>query len=204
RQVYPRHMAADAQSIAPLDIATAVNDLMAEHGKMPIASDMGDCFFTAMDIENTALVAPGYYATMGFGVPAGLGVQAATGQRPLILVGDGAFQMTGMELGNCKRYGWDPIVLLINNASWEMLRTFQPESAFNDLGQWGYAEMAMGMGGDGVRVSTRAELKAALDQAMARRGRFQLIEITIPRGVLSPTLQRFVAGVKRLNAPGAK
>jgi indolepyruvate decarboxylase len=200
RPVYPHGLAADAKSIAPTDIAAAVNDLMAEHGKLPIASDMGDCLFTAMEIEHTALVAPGYYATMGYGVPAGLGLQAATGQRPLILVGDGAFQMTGWELGNCRRYGWDPIVLLFNNASWEMLRTFQPESGFNDLGHWGFAEMAAGMGGDGVRVGTRAELKAALDRAMATRGRFQLIEVTIPRGVLSATLQRFVAGVKRLSA----
>ena len=197
---YPHGMVADSASITPTDIATAVNDLMAAHGKMPIASDMGDCLFTAMEIEHTALVAPGYYATMGYGVPAGLGLQAATGQRPLILVGDGAFQMTGWELGNCRRYGWDPIVLLFNNASWEMLRTFQPESGFNDLGHWGFAEMAAGMGGDGVRVGTRAELKAALDKAVATRGRFQLIEVTLPRGVLSATLQRFVAGVKRLSA----
>jgi indolepyruvate decarboxylase len=200
RQVFPSGLIADSASITPTDIATAVNDLMIEHGKMPIASDMGDCLFTAMEIEHTALVAPGYYATMGFGVPAGLGLQAATGLRPLILVGDGAFQMTGWELGNCKRYGWDPIVLLFNNASWEMLRTFQPESSFNDLGHWGFAEMATGMGGDGVRVNTRAELKAALDQAVRTRGRFQLVDITIPRGVLSDTLTRFVAGVKRLNA----
>ena len=200
RQTFAYGMQADDQSITPTDIATAVNDLMAEHGKMPIASDMGDCLFTAMEIEHTALVAPGYYATMGFGVPAGLGLQAATGQRPLILVGDGAFQMTGWELGNCKRYGWDPIVLVFNNASWEMLRTFQPESTFNDLGHWGFAEMASGLGGDGVRVGTRGELKAALNKAVATRGRFQLIEITIPRGVLSNTLARFVAGVKRLNS----
>ncbi len=200
RQSFAHGLPADANAIAPTDIATAVNDLMAAHGKMPIASDMGDCLFTAMEIEHTALLAPGYYATMGFGVPAGLGLQAATGQRPLILVGDGAFQMTGWELGNCQRYGWDPIVLLFNNASWEMLRTFQPESSFNDLGHWGFAEMAAGMGGDGVRVNTRGELKAALDKAMATRGRFQLIDITIGRGVLSDTLARFVAGVKRLNA----
>ena len=199
-QSFPYGLVADAASITPSDIARAVNDLMAAHGKMPIASDMGDCLFTAMEIEHTDLVAPGYYATMGFGVPAGLGLQAATGQRPLILVGDGAFQMTGWELGNCKRYGWDPIVLLFNNASWEMLRTFQPESSFNDLGHWGFAEMAAGMGGDGVRVNTRRELKAALDKAMATRGRFQLIDITIPRGVLSETLARFVAGVKRLSS----
>lgn len=200
RQIFPYGLIADAATISPTDIATAVNDLMLAHGKMPIASDMGDCMFTAMEIENTALLAPGYYATMGFGVPAGLGVQAATGQRPLILVGDGAFQMTGWELGNCKRYGWDPIVLVFNNSSWEMLRTFQPESSFHDIGHWGFAEMAAGMGGDGVRVTTRAELKAALDQALRTRGRFQLIDITLPRGVLSDTLTRFVAGVKRLNA----
>jgi len=200
RHTFPHGLVADAARITPTDIATAVNDLMAEHGKLPIASDMGDCLFTAMDIEHTALIAPGYYATMGYGVPAGLGLQAATGERPLILVGDGAFQMTGWELGNCRRYGWDPIVVLFNNASWEMLRTFQPESAFNDLDRWGFAEMAAGMGGDGVRVNTRAELKAALDKAVATRGRFQLIDITIARGVLSDTLSRFVAGVKRLNA----
>jgi len=200
-QHFPTGLSADDQPIAPTDVAVAVNDLMARHGRLPIASDVGDCLFTAMEIKHTALVAPGYYATMGFGVPAGLGLQAATGERPLILVGDGAFQMTGWELGNCRRYGWDPIVLLFNNASWEMLRTFQPESGFNDLGHWGFAEMAAGMGGDGVRVRTRGELKAALDHALATRGRFQLIDIQIPPGVLSSTLQRFVAGVKRLNAP---
>ena len=203
RPAFPHGLLADEATIAPADIACAVNDLMAAHGKLPIASDMGDCLFTAMDIEHTALVAPGYYATMGFGVPAGLGVQAATGQRPLILVGDGAFQMTGWELGNCRRYGWDPIVLLFNNASWEMLRTFQPESGFNDLDDWGFAQMAAGMGGDGVRVRTRAELKSALDKAIATRGRFQLIEVMIPRGVLSESLSRFVNAVKRLNAAKA-
>ncbi|MDD5030637.1 MAG: indolepyruvate/phenylpyruvate decarboxylase [Rhodoferax sp.] len=199
-QHFPTGLPADQQSITPTDIATAVNDLMVRHGKMPIASDMGDCLFTAMEINHTALVAPGYYATMGFGVPAGLGLQAATGERPLILVGDGAFQMTGWELGNCRRYGWDPIVIVFNNASWEMLRTFQPESGFNDLDHWGFAEIASGLGGDGVRVGTRAELHTALEHAVATRGKFQLIEVTIPRGVLSSTLQRFVAGVKRLNA----
>ncbi|MES2951890.1 MAG: indolepyruvate/phenylpyruvate decarboxylase [Pseudomonadota bacterium] len=200
RQDFPRGLVADGASIAPLDIATAVNDLMAEHGRMPIASDVGDCLFTAMDINHTALVAPGYYASMGFGVPAGLGLQAETGQRPLILLGDGAFQMTGWELGNCRRYGWDPIVLVFNNARWEMLHTFQPESKFTDLDEWGFAAMAPSMGGAGVRVHTRADLKAALDHAIATRGQFQLIEIMIPRGVLSQSLQRFVAGVKRLNA----
>ena len=194
--IYPGNMPADDQPIAPSDIAAAVNDLFARTGALPIAADMGDCLFTAMEIRDTNLVAPGYYAGMGYGVPAGLGACVAAGERPLILVGDGAFQMTGFELGNCRRYGWDPIVIVFNNASWEMLRVFQPESAFNNLDDWRFAELAGPLGGDGVRVSTRRELAAALARAHATRGRFQLIEVMLPRGQTSDTLARFVAGFK--------
>lgn len=197
---YPRGLKANADLITPNAIATAVNDLFDRVGRMPIASDMGDCLFTALDIENTELVAPGYYATMGFGVPAGLGVQAATGKRPLIMVGDGAFQMTGWELLNCRRYGWNPIVLLFNNASWEMLRAFQPESKFNNLDDIHYADLAVGLGGKGHRVRTARELVRALDAAVRDDGDFHLIEIMLARGVLSRTLQRYVDGIKRMRA----
>ena len=191
---YQRGMPADEKPVMPSDIATAVNDLFDRHGVMPMTSDIGDCLFTAMEIENTALAAPGYYAGMGFGVPAGFGVAAATGRRPLILVGDGAFQMTGWEIGNCRRYGLDPIVILFNNKSWEMLRVFQPESAFNDLDDWHFADIAGSIGGHGVRVSTRIELAAALEAAVRRRGVFSLVEVMLPRGVTSKTLERFVQG----------
>jgi indolepyruvate decarboxylase len=123
-------------------------------------------------------------------------VAATTGARPLILVGDGAFQMTGWELGNCRRYKLDPIVVLFNNASWEMLRAFQPESAFNDLDDWNFAAIAPSLGGNGERVRTRAELAAALERAVARRGAFAIVEVMLPRGVTSNTLARFVAGFK--------
>jgi indolepyruvate decarboxylase len=192
---YPRGLKADDRPIAPSDIARAVNDLFDRHGPMPMTADIGDCLFAAMEIEHTALAAPGYYAGMGFGVPAGIGV-AAAGWRPLVLVGDGAFQMTGWELGNCRRYGLDPIVLLFNNCSWEMLRVFQPESRFNDLDDWHFADIAKCIGGHGVRVATRRELVAALEAAVERRGQFSLIEIMLPRGVTSDTLARFVAGFK--------
>jgi indolepyruvate decarboxylase len=153
-----------------------------------------------MEIENTALAAPGYYAGMGFGVPAGIGVAAATGRRPLILVGDGAFQMTGWELGNCRRYGLDPIVVLFNNTSWEMLRVFQPESRFNDLDDWHFAALAPSLGGHGERVRTRRQLQDALERAVARRGQFSLVEVMLPRGVTSRTLAQFVSGFKAARA----
>jgi hypothetical protein len=171
-------------------------DLFDKHGAMPMTSDMGDCLFTAMEIENSALAAPGYYAGMGFGVPGGIGVAAATKKRPLILVGDGAFQMTGWELGNCRRYKLEPIVILFNNASWEMLRVFQPESKFNNLDDWNFAVIAPSLGGHGVRVRTRKELADALDAAVKRRGVFSLIEVMLPRGKTSDTLARFVKGFK--------
>ncbi len=194
---FPSNLIPDDQTLMPSDIAAAINNLFAAHGPMPIAADIGDCLFTAMEIRNTDLMAPGYYAGMGYGVPAGLGACVAAGARPVILVGDGAFQMTGFELGNCRRYGWDPIVIVFNNASWEMLRVFQPESQFNNLDDWRFAELAGPLGGDGVRVHTRGELVRALDHAHATRGRFQLIEAMLPRGVTSDTLARFVAGFKK-------
>jgi indolepyruvate decarboxylase len=197
---YPRGLKADDGPIAPSDIAAAINDLFDRHGPMPMTADMGDCLFTAMEIENTALAAPGYYAGMGFGVPAGIGVAAATGRRPLILVGDGAFQMTGWELGNCRRYGLDPIVVLFNNKSWEMLRVFQPESRFNDLDDWRFAALAPSLGGHGQRVETRRELEDALERALARRGQFSLVEVMLPRGATSRTLARFVSGFKAARA----
>jgi indolepyruvate decarboxylase len=201
---YPRGLKADDQPVMPSDIACAINDLFDKHSAMPMTADIGDCLFTAMEIENTALAAPGYYAGMGFGVPAGIGVAAATKRRPLILVGDGAFQMTGWELGNCRRYGLAPIVVLFNNASWEMLRVFQPESKFNDLDDWHFADMAASMGGHGERVTTRRELVDALEAAIKRRKQFSLVEVMLPRGVTSKTLARFVAGFKAAREKAAQ
>ena len=196
----PRGLVRDDAEILPPDIVRAVNDLFGKHERMPISADTGDCLFTAMDMENTELVASGYYATMGPGVPMGFGLQSASGRRPLVLVGDGAFQMTGWELGNCRRHGWNPIVLLFNNTQWGMLHTFQPDTAYNDLDDWRFADMAQGMGGRGRRVTTRRELGEALDEAVADESSFQLIEIMIPRGQISDTLKRFVEAIREKSA----
>jgi indolepyruvate decarboxylase len=187
----PRGLAPDALPIAPLDVAAGVNDLMAAHGPFPITADVGDSLFVAMDLDRTDYVAPGYYAGMGFGVPAALGVQAATGRRPIAIVGDGAFQMTGWELGHCRRYGWDPIVIVLNNGGWGMLSAFRPAARYTDLGDWDFARCAEALGGRGTRATTRVELKRALERAARDRGRFQLIDVRLAPDALSPTLRRF-------------
>jgi indolepyruvate decarboxylase len=187
----------DDETITPGDIAAAINQYWGLGQPLLMAADVGDSLFVAMSVERAHLIAPGYYASMGFGVPGGLGMQVASGHRPLVLVGDGAFQMTGWELGNCVRYGWDPVVVVLNNASWEMLRTFQPESRFNLLNQWNFAGLACALGGDGIRVERRSELATALRRALATRGRFQLVEVILPRGSVTSIMSRFAEGLTR-------
>jgi indolepyruvate decarboxylase len=199
----PFGLASDNAPILPEDIARGVNDLFQAHGPMPIASDMGDCLFTAMDMVYTELVAPAYYATMGPGVPMGIGIEVASGRRPLILVGDGAFQMTGWELGNARRLGLKPLVLLFNNTSWGMLKAFQSDTHYNDLDDWRFADMTAGLGGVGRRVTTRAALKEALAEAHADTEHWRLIEIMIPRDAFSRTLTRFTDAIKARSAKPA-
>jgi indolepyruvate decarboxylase len=187
----------DDAPVRAADLGVALNDQIRARGRFPIASDIGDCLFAAMELAPTPMVAPATYASMGFGVPAGLGLQLTSGERPVILVGDGAFQMTGWELGHCRRYGLDPIVVVLNNQSWEMIRVFEPASRCSALGDWHYADIARSLGGHGERVTTRAELAGALDRAFDRRGPFSLIEVMLQPGDRTATLSRFAEGVRR-------
>ena len=202
---YARGMPADGKPIMPSDIATAVNDMFDRHAVMPMTSDIGDCLFTAMEIENTALAAPGYYAGMGFGVPAGFGVAAATGRRPLILVGDGAFQMTGWELGNCRRYGLDPIVFSSTIELGDAARIpagsrVQRSRRLEFCRYRGFDRRARGACFDAGSNSPPRSTPPS-----KRRGVFSLVEVMLPRGVTSKTLARFVKGFKavRERAAGA-
>jgi len=194
-RVSPCGMPRDDAPIVPGDVAAALNDLMSVHGRFPVAADVGDCLFTAMDLVDTDHVASGYYATMGFAVPAAIGIQVATGRRPLAIVGDGAFQMTGWELGHCRRYGLDPIVVVMNNANWGMLSAFRPDARYTDIGEWNFAAIANALGGRGQRVETRAQLAQALEEGASTRGSFQLIDVRIAKDALSSRLRRFAAAI---------
>jgi TPP-dependent 2-oxoacid decarboxylase len=87
----------------PISVARLIASLNAMLGAdMSVVCDVGDCLFAALDLrvhERTRFLASAFYTSMGFAVPAALGAQIAhPDYRPLILVGDGAFQMTGTEL----------------------------------------------------------------------------------------------------------
>ncbi len=111
----------------------------------------------------TEYLSPAYYASIGYSVPASIGVQLAEpGRRPLVLTGDGSFQMTGMELSTSVRFGLSPIVVILNNSGYG---TFRPmiDGPFNDIQPWRYAEIVNIIGsGEGYTVSTEDGFEGAL------------------------------------------
>lgn len=173
-----------------------LNQFVAEHPDMPIVADTGDCLFASVDIRANICVAPAYYATMGFSIPGAMGLQIASGLRPLVLVGDGAFQMTGSEISLCRRYDLNPIIVLLNNSRWEMLQAFSPQAHYNETASWAFAKLARLWGGFGFEVHTPEDLREALTAA-EKENRFSLIEVKLAGGDISPILRRFVQEFKR-------
>src|SRR2546423_6901822 len=101
-----------------------------------VIADVGDSLFDALDLVihlDTEFLGSAYYSSMGFAVPASIGAQLANPKlRPLVLVGDGAFQMTGMELATAVRYRLNPIVIVFNNAGYGTERPMQ-DGPYHDV-----------------------------------------------------------------------
>ncbi len=89
------------------------------------------------------------------------------------IVGDGAFQMTGMELSTIAQHGLNPIVVLLNNHGYTTER-FLLEGSFNDIRDWSYHRIPEVLGGGtGFEVRTVGELDAALESALANTAGLQ-------------------------------
>jgi indolepyruvate decarboxylase len=186
----------DDEPIKVRHVIRVLNDFLSSHQDLPIVADTGDCLFASVDVCADEIVAPAYYATMGFAIPAALGVQVATRRRPLVLVGDGAFQMTGAEIAHAPEYHCNPIVVLFNNARWEMLQAFFPDAGYNGTVPWPFATLAELWGGRGFDARTPRQLRDALGAA-SREDRFTLIDVKLQQGDVSPILRGFVSAFKQ-------
>jgi indolepyruvate decarboxylase len=159
-----------------------------------VIADVGDALFGAADLfihRGTEFLAPAYYTSMGFAVPAAVGAQLANPRsRPLVLVGDGAFQMTGMELATLARYGLNPIVVVLNNRGYGTERPMQ-DGPYNDVWPWQYYRFPEVLGaGRGFVAETERDLNAALVAAEQHTECFCLIEARLDPFDRSPALQR--------------
>jgi indolepyruvate decarboxylase len=166
-----------------------------------VLADPGDALFAAIDLpvyEARDFLAPAFYASLGFAVPAAIGAQLARpDERPLVLVGDGAFQMTGMELSTCARYGLDPIVIVLNNAGYTTERLIL-DGPFNDIQRWDYSKLPQVIGaGRAHRVETVRDLDRALADARRRDGQFVLLDVRLDKLDVSPALRRLGASLQQ-------
>ena len=179
---------------APLGIASAFAAMRCRLGiGQTVIADPGDALFGAitLDTEESGFLACGYYASLGFATPAALGAGLARpDRRPVVIVGDGAFQMTGTEVAATARWGVHPVVIVLNNDGYGTERPML-EGGFNDIPALQYAALPQYLGfGVGVRADTEDGFDAALADALADPSQLRLVEAVIPRHDVSPVLKR--------------
>ncbi|WP_447976828.1 alpha-keto acid decarboxylase family protein [Candidatus Nitrospira bockiana] len=176
--------------------------------KMLVIADIGESLFAGADLRvrrRSEFMSPAYYTSMGFAVPAAVGVGFADPSlRPIVLVGDGAFQMTGSEVSTCVRYGHAPIVIILNNRGYSTEREIL-DGPFNDVHEWEYEKICdLVRGGVGHKVRTHGDLVKALDMAFADRSRLHVVNVVLDPSDRSPAMMRLAHRLaKRVSARGA-
>jgi indolepyruvate decarboxylase len=161
-----------------------------------VVADIGDSLFAATELtthERTEFISAAYYTSMGFAVPASLGALASRPDaRALVIVGDGAFQMTGMELSTIIRQGLAPIVIVLDNHGYGTERILHPGKwEYNEIHPWKYAELPKVLGGGvGYEVRTEGEFDQALRKAWEERTTPSIIQVHIDETDSSEALQR--------------
>ena len=189
-------------AITSVSLFGRLNQVLADHSEMTVIADIGDSLFGAADLEmqrHTEFLSPAYYTSMGFGVPAALGASMANpSPRILVVVGDGAFQMTGMELSTIARHGLNPIVVVLNNHGYTTER-FLLEGPFNDIHDWAYHRIPEVLGrGMGLEVRTVGELDRGLEAALAFTAGFSLLNVHLDPLDRSPALERLASRLSKI------
>ncbi|MDQ3331729.1 MAG: thiamine pyrophosphate-binding protein [Planctomycetota bacterium] len=190
--VLDRYVMKPDEKVTVRQLFGRINAMLAKD--MVVVADVGDSLFGAADLtihQHTEFLSPAYYTSMGFAIPASVGVQVANRElRPLVLVGDGAFQMTCLELGTALRHGFSPIVVVLNNHGYTTERFLQ-EGPFNDIPNWNYHRLPELLGGGwGFEVHTERDLDQALKAAMANQDKFSILNVHLDSHDVSPALHR--------------
>ena len=168
---------------------------------MIVLADVGDALFAGADLimhRKTKFLSPAYYASLGFAVPASIGAQLADETlRPLVIVGDGAFQMTGMELSTSIRYDLNPIVVVLNNGIY-LTEQLMLGGTFNNLQPWQYSRIPQIIGGGrGFVVETEDQFNSAISEALIFRNAFSILDVHLDRNDMSSALNRFTTNIAK-------
>ena len=163
---------------------------------MAIVADIGDSLFGASDLHvhhRNHFLSPAYYTSMGYSIPGALGVQVANPKmRPIVIVGDGAFQMSCTELSTIVARGLNPIVFVLNNRGYTTER-FLLDGEFNDIHNWSYSSIVDMIAPEGGArpfvVNTEESLQQAVEQALDS-DELYVIDVYLDPKDTSPALKR--------------
>ena len=149
----------------------------------------GDAFVTS-DVGQHQMWAAQYYGfnkprrwinsgglgTMGFGLPAAMGVQLAYPDETVVCItGEASIQMCIQELSTCKQYGLPIKLICLNNGFMGMVRQWQEffyekryaMSYFDALPD--FVGLAQSYGHVGIQIDKPADVRAALEEALGRK-----------------------------------
>ncbi|UCB53837.1 MAG: acetolactate synthase 3 large subunit [Thiotrichales bacterium] len=149
----------------------------------------GDAFVTS-DVGQHQMWAAQYYGfnkprrwinsgglgTMGFGMPAAIGVQLAYPDETVVCItGEASIQMCIQELSTCKQYGLPIKVICLNNGYMGMVRQWQEffyekryaMSYFDALPD--FVALTESYGHSGIQITRPADVRGALEEALARK-----------------------------------
>ncbi|MDL5156946.1 alpha-keto acid decarboxylase family protein [Actinomycetospora termitidis] len=155
-----------------------------------VLADQGTSFYGASTHRLPAgvdFIGQPLWASIGYTLPATLGVQLAQpDSRGVLLIGDGAAQLTVAELGTIVRQGLAPVVVVVDNDGYTVERAIHgPDEHYNDIARWDWtaapAMFAPGGGATATRAGTVGELRAALRAARDDPSRMAIVQAVVPR-----------------------
>ncbi|MEB7585506.1 thiamine pyrophosphate-binding protein [Serratia rubidaea] len=152
-----------------------------------IIADQGTACFGAAALslpQDCLFINQPLWGAIGYTLPAAFGVQTALpDRRVLLLIGDGAAQLTIQELGSLLRDDLKPVILLLNNAGYTVERAIHgPQQRYNDIAAWDWCALPQAFGSAAAtvrRVSTPQQLQSAL-QTVSDSRQLALIEVLLP------------------------
>lgn len=173
-----------------------INSILDEN--MSVIADVGDSLFGAIDLvmhHKSSFIACAYYTSMGNAIPGALGLKFARPEkRPIVLVGDGAFQMSCTELSTIVRKGQNPIVFVLNNKGYTTER-YLLDGDFNNVANWDYHKIVDTIGGGyGCVVRNEMELDREIENALKRQ-ELIVINVLVDQMDISPALKRMTEGL---------
>ncbi|BBZ47816.1 alpha-keto-acid decarboxylase [Mycobacterium parmense] len=174
-----------------------------------VLADQGTSFYGMADHrlpQGVTFIGQPLWGSIGYTLPAALGAGVAHPERrTVLLIGDGAAQLTVQELGTFAREGLSPVIVVVNNDGYTVERAIHGETApYNDIVSWRWTEVpgALGVGDHlAFRAQTYGELDDAFIAAAEHRDCMVFVEVVLPRLEIPTLLVELVQPVSPDGSP---